>query len=186
VAPCPPGDPCTCCRTLGKLELDAGTQPGIGDSRIDPGTYAFSEGDTAYGLEVYDTADTDDNETVGVAFRLVTFDDGVVPSLCTVAVKGGPGFEQYDRDDGTIVDSADLPGSDDDGLVYAPEGTGISHVTVCVCTTEPEAECTGCTDPSLTNGNRGGRGGNESDDDGSDVRPSGRGGPSAASPGGGR
>ncbi|MBB6647627.1 hypothetical protein [Halobellus ruber] len=196
--PCPPGEICTCCRTLGKLELDQNT--------VDPGTYAFTEGSSDYGLEIYDTATTDEG-TIGVAFRLVALAGGVVPSLCTVAVKGGPGFEQYDRDNGTIVDSADLPGSDDDGLVYAPEGTGISHVTVCVCTPEPEAECAGCTDPSITNSNRGGpngsggkgsnggSGGTDSDggsggrggegsNGGPDAGPSGRGGPPAASPGG--
>jgi hypothetical protein len=207
-APCPAGDVCTCCRTLGKLELGAGDQPGLGENTVDPGTYTFTEGSPDHGLEIYDTATTDEG-TVGVAFRLVALDGGVVPSLCTVAVKGGPGFEQYDRDGGTTVDSADLPGSDADGLVYAPDGTGVSHVTVCVCTTDSEADCAGCTDPSLTNGRRGGtgsdddgsngrggtksdddgsngRGGTRSDDDGSDAGPSGRGGPSAASPGGDR
>jgi hypothetical protein len=172
-APCPAGDICTCCRTLGKLELEAGAQPGLGENTVDPGTYAFTEGSSDYGLEIYDTATTDEG-AIGVAFRLVALSGDVVPSLCTVAVKGGPGFEQYDRDNGTIVDSADLPGSDDDGLVYAPEGTEISHVTVCVCTPEPEAECAGCTDPSLTNGTRGGP--NGSDGKGSDGGSGGRGG----------
>ncbi|WP_049985514.1 hypothetical protein [Halobellus rufus] len=154
-APCAPADPCPCCRTLGKLEFEAGTQPGLGDSSAAPGTYAFTEGDTDYGLEIYDTSEKDGGETVGVAFRLVNLSGGPAPSLCTVAVKGGPGFEQYDRADGTSVDTADLPGSDADGLVYAPEGKAISHVTVCVCTTDAEDECPGCTDPSLTNGNGG-------------------------------
>jgi hypothetical protein len=204
--PCLAGEICTCCRTLGKLELEAGAQPGLGENTVDLGTYAFTEGSSDYGLEIYDTATTDEG-AIGVAFRLVALSGDVVPSLCTVAVKGGRGFEQYDRDDGTIVDSADLPDSDDDGLVYAPEGTEISHVTVCVCTPEPEAECAGCTDPSLTNGgpngpggsgsngNSGSSGGKESNggsgitggkesDGGPDAGPSGRGGPSASSPGG--
>ncbi|WP_338741354.1 SipW-dependent-type signal peptide-containing protein [Haloplanus salilacus] len=209
--PCPPGDPCTCCRTLGKLELDSGTQPGIDDSYVEPGTYVFTDGDTDYGLEIYDTADKDaGTETVGVAFRLVHLVGDAVPSLCTVAIKNGPGFEQYDRDDDTLADTAGLPGSDADGLVYAPDGSAISHVTVCVCTTEPEADCPGCTDPSFTNsgsggpsgdddadrderepsgdadgstGRLGGRGGTEPD--GSDD-PAGRSGPSAAPPGGDR
>ena len=207
--PCPPGDPCTCCRTLGKLELESGLQPGIGDGYVEPGTYAFTEGDTDYGLEIYDTADKDAGaETVGVAFRLVNLAGDAAPSLCTVAIKGGPGFEQYDRDDGTSVDSAGLPGSDADGLAYAPDGSAISHVTVCVCTTEPEAECAGCTDPSLTNDGRGGRNVPDGDDgessgddsgsnggpggrggtepDGSDGDPAGRGSPSGAPPGGDR
>ena len=147
-------------RTLGKLEFEAGTQPGLDDSYVEPGTYAFTEGDADYGLEIYDTADkAGERETVGVAFRLVNLadSDAAVPRLCTVAVKGGSGFEQYDRDDATLVDTAGLPGSDADGLVYAPEGTGISHITVCICTTEPEADCPGCTDPSLTNGGGGGQ-----------------------------
>ena len=159
--PCPAADPCPCCRTLGKLEFEGGTQPGLDDSFAEPGTYAFTEGDADYGLEIYDTAGTDgESETVGVAFRLVNLadSDAAVPSLCTVAVKGGPGFEQYDRDDGTAADTAGLPGSDADGLVYAPDGKGISHVTVCICTTESAADCPGCTDPSLTNGGGGGTG----------------------------
>ncbi|MFC6874026.1 hypothetical protein [Halobellus marinus] len=205
-APCLPGDPCTCCRTLGKLELDSGIQDGIDDSSVEPGTYAFTEGDTDYGLEIYDTADKDaGTETVGVAFRLVHLAGDAVPSLCTVAVKGGQGFEQYDRDDGTTADTAGLPGSDADGLVYAPDGKAISHVTVCVCTTQSEADCPGCTDPSLTNdgpggpsedddadrdegepsGDEDGPGGRgATDPDGSDGDPAGHGGPSTASPGG--
>ena len=198
-APCPPGDPCTCCRTLGKLELDSGTQDGIDDSYVAPGTYAFTGGDTDYGLEIYDTADKDaGTETVGVAFRLVNLAGDAVPSLCTVAVKAGPGsgFEQYDRDDGTTADTAGLPGSDADGLVYAPDGHAISHITVCVCTTEPEADCPGCIDPPLTTDGPGGpnrSGGNKrtssgdadtegeageqsKDGDGSDGGPGGRGG----------
>ncbi|QCC46282.1 hypothetical protein [Halobellus limi] len=168
-APCPPADPCPCCRTLGKLEFEDGTQAGLDDSHAEPGTYAFTEGDTDYGLEIYDTAEKDgERETVGVAFRLVNLADGdaAVPGLCTVAVKGGPGFEQYDRDDGTAADTAGLPGSDADGLVYAPEGKGISHVTVCICTTESESDCPGCTDPSLTNGGGGGTGDGGNGNDG--------------------
>ena len=158
-APCPPGELCPCCRTLGKLEFEDGTQAGLGESHATPGTYAFTEGDTRYGLEIYDTAESG-GETTGVAFRLVRLNDpdAVVPRLCTVAVKGGPEFEQYDRDDDTLDDTAGLPGSDERGLVYAPDGKGISHITVCICTTEPEADCPGCTDPSLTNSEGGGAG----------------------------
>ncbi|MDB9234908.1 hypothetical protein [Halorubrum ezzemoulense] len=167
--PCLPGDPCTCCQTLGKLELDSDTQPGIDDSYVEPGTYAFTEGDTDYGLEIYDTADKDAGaETVGIAFRLVHLAGDAVPSLCTVFVKGGRGFEQYDRDDGTTADTAGLPGSDADGFVYAPDGKAISHVTVCVCTTESEADCSGCTDPSLTNSGSGGNKSKSSEDDDAD------------------
>ena len=192
--PCPPGDLCTCCRTLGKLELDSDTQPGIGDSYVEPGTYAFTEGDTDYGIEIYDTADKDaGTETVGVAFRLVNFAGDAVPSLCTVAIKNGPGFEQYDRDDDTLVDTAGLPGSDADGLVYAPSGNAISHITVCICTTEPEADCPGCTDSSFTNSDSGdpnGSGGNKSRSSGDDDAdrdegdPSGDGDGSTGGPGG--
>ncbi len=180
-APCPPGDRCTCCRTLGKLELESGTQPGIDESYVAPGTYAFTEGDTDYGLEIYDTVDRDaGTETLGVAFRLVSLDGDAVPYLCTAAVKGGAGFEQYDRDHNTLVDSAGLPDSDADGLVYAPDGRAISHVTVCVCTTEPEAECAGCADPSLTNGGSGDLGRRKAEKGGSGGRPE------ADPPGGGR
>ena len=165
--PCPAADPCPCCRTLGKLEFEEGTQPGLGDSYAEPGTYAFTEGDANYGLEIYDTADTDgERETVGVAFRLVNLAGGTAPALCTVAVKGGTGFEQYDRADGLSVDTADLPRSDADGFVYAPAGTGISHVTVCVCTAE--LDCPGCTDRSLSNGGGGsGNGHNDGHNNGS-------------------
>ncbi len=183
--PCPPGDPCTCCRTLGKLELGSDTRPGTEESYVEPGTYTFTEGDTSYGLEIYDTADRDRHagaETLGVAFRLVNLDGDAVPYLCTVAVKGGSGsgFEQYDRDHDTLVDSAGLPDSDADGLVYAPDGRAISHVTVCVCTTDPEAECAGCADPSLTRGDGGDLSRRKAEKGGSGGRPE------ADPPGGGR
>ncbi|MFW6458896.1 MAG: hypothetical protein ACOCY6_05755 [Halodesulfurarchaeum sp.] len=146
--PCPTGENCPCCQTLGKLEFEAGTS-GIGESFIEPGTYAFSEGDQTYGLEIYATETKDDGqETTGVAFRLVNLADpnAVVPRLCTVAVKGGPSFLQYDGDEFTQNDTAGLPTTD--GIVSAPAGYAISHVTVCVCTTDPE-HCDGCSDPSL-------------------------------------
>ncbi|MBS3760360.1 hypothetical protein [Halodesulfurarchaeum sp.] len=149
--PCPPGEDCPCCRTLGKLELEAGT-PGMDESFIEPGTYAFTEGDTSYGLEIYAIETKDGGtETTGVAFRLVNleFPDGLVPSLCTVAVKGGRGFVQYDGDESTAADTAGLPTTSPDGIVSAPTGKAISHITVCVCTTESPEDCDGCGDPSL-------------------------------------
>ena len=196
-APCPPGDVCACCRTLGKLELEAGTHPGIGESRIDPGVYGFTEGSPEYELDVYRTVDGDGGaETLGVAFRLRnrTVPDAIVPRLCKVRVKGGPGsgVETYDRNDGTRTDTAGLTGSDVDGVVYAPDGHAVSHVLVCVCTTEPEADCSGCSDPSLTQESSGDSGGSESGPDeptgsgGPDAGPSGRGGPPTAPPGGDR
>ncbi|MFW6002991.1 MAG: hypothetical protein ACOCPT_01040 [Halanaeroarchaeum sp.] len=145
---CPTGDDCPCCQTLGKLELETGT-PGMGDSFIEPGTYAFTEGDRNYGLEIYATETKDDGqETTGVAFRLVNVADpsASVPRLCMVAVKGGPGFIQYDGNGTTREDTAGLPTTD--GIVSAPDGHAISHVTVCVCTTDTE-NCDGCGDPSL-------------------------------------
>lgn len=155
---CEVGELCPCCRTLGKLEFDADGQPGLDDSYAEPGTYAFTEGDTSYGLEIYETAEKDGGtETTGVAFRLVRMDDtnAVVPRLCTVYVKAGTGYETYDRDGETLADTATMPGGDDAGILYAPDGRGISHVTVCICTTESEADCPGCTDPSLhAGGNR--------------------------------
>ena len=122
-------------------------------------------------------------ETVGVAFRLVNLAGDAAPSLCTVAIKGGPGFEQYDRDDGTTADTAGLPGSDADGLVYAPDGKAISHVTVCVCTTEPEADCPGCADPSLTNSGPDSPSGDD-DADSDETEPGGDGDESTGGPGG--
>jgi len=198
--PCPPGDVCTCCRTLGKLDLEAGTQPGIGESRIEPGVYAFTEGDSEYELDVYRTADKDDGaETVGVALRLRnrTNRDAIVPRLCKVRVKGGPGsgVETYDRNDGTRTDTVGLSGSDADGTVYAPDGYAISYVLVCICTTEPDADCSGCGDPSLTQGGNANSGGSEDSPDepktpstpgGSKSGPPGRGDPPAAPPGGNR
>ncbi|MFW6458850.1 MAG: hypothetical protein ACOCY6_05525 [Halodesulfurarchaeum sp.] len=146
--PCPTGDDCPCCQTLGKLEFEEGT-PGIGDSFIEPGTYAFAEGDQTYGLEIYATETKDaGQETTGVAFRLRNLSDptAAVPRLCTVAVKGGPGFTQYDGDETTQDDTAGLLGTD--GIVSAPDGYAISHVTVCVCITDT-GNCEGCSDPSL-------------------------------------
>ena len=103
-------------------------------------------------MEIYDTVDKDGgSETVGIAFRLVSFTGGNAPPICTVAVKGGRGYEQYDRTDGLSADTLSLPGSDTNGIVYAPEGTAISHVTVCVCTADSKADCEGCTDPSHSN-----------------------------------
>lgn len=184
--PCLTADPCPCCRTLGKLEFEDGTQPGLGDSYADPGTYTFTQGESDYGLEIYDTVNKDDGrETVGVAFRLVSLAGGITPPLCTAAVKGGPGFEQYDRADGLSADTADLPGSDADGIVYAPEGTAISHVTVCVCTAESADDCPDCTDPSLSNDGNSRGNGNRNDGNGSEIRGS-SGSDPAVSPGGSR
>lgn len=159
--PCPTADPCPCCHTIGKLEFEDDTQPGLGDGFADPGVYGFNNGDPDYGLEIYDTVDNNSDETVGIAFRLVRLTDGNAPPICTVAVKGGHGYEQYDRTDGLSADTMSLPGSDSDGIVYAPDSAAISHVTVCVCTAESKADCEGCTDPSLsTSGTRGWNGNN--------------------------
>jgi hypothetical protein len=149
--PCAPADPCPCCRTIGKLELEGDGQPGLGESFVAPGTYTFTEGSTSLGLEIYDTAEKDDGaETTGVAFRLVALDapGAVVPDLCSVLVKGGNGHREYTDDLGRGTDTAGLDGSED-GLLFAPAGTAISHVTVCVCTTEAAGDCPGCTDPSI-------------------------------------
>lgn len=156
--PCLPAEDCTCCRTLGKIELGNGNQPGIGESQIEPGVYAFTEGSSEYELDVYQTVDKDDSaETIGVAFRLKNRTDRnrTVPRLCTVWVKGGPGAKSYDRDDSTRTDTVGLTGSDADGIVYAPDGTAISNILVCICTNDPEADCSGCSDPSLTPGSNG-------------------------------
>lgn len=160
--PCLPAEDCTCCRTLGKVQLESGNQPGIGNSRIEPGVYAFTEGSSEYKLDVYQTVDKDDSaETIGVAFRLQSQSshNETVPPLCTVWVKGGPGAKSYDRNDSTRTDTAELTGSDANGIVYAPDGTAISYILVCICTNDLEADCSGCGDPSLTPGSNGnGRG----------------------------
>ena len=134
----------------------------------------------------------DVSETVGVAFRLRNRADpgGMAPRLCTVRVKGGPGVETYDRNDGTRADTAGLPGSDADGVVYAPDGHAVSYVLVCVCTTESDADCSGCSDPSLMQGSNGtpeeSKGPSNPDGPetpgGSRGGPPDRGGPAAASP----
>jgi hypothetical protein len=76
--------------------------------------------------------------------------DAMVPEICSVLVKGGNGHTEYVDETGAGDDTAGLPGSDADGVVYAPDGHGISHVTVCVCTWESPEDCDGCTDPSIS------------------------------------
>jgi hypothetical protein len=152
IQPCEPGELCRGCRTLGKLEFEANTQPGLADSYAAPGTYAFTEGSTEYGLEIYDTTEKSNGaETTGVAFRLVDLDDpnGVVPAIYKVYVKGGPGYLAYDRTGGAPTDTTELSGAVD-GIVAAPDRKGISHVTVCICTPDPTCVC---DDPSLDPGN---------------------------------
>lgn len=156
VLECPPGELCLGCRTLGKLEFEDDTQPGLGDSYAAPGTYAFTEGSTEYGVEIYETVDKDNGaETTGVAFRLVRLDDpdATVPALCKVLVKAGngnngPNYVEYGRDSGAPTDTADLPDSDN-GLVSGPDGKGISHISVCICVPE---NVDACVDPSLNDG----------------------------------
>ncbi|MFC4544581.1 hypothetical protein ACFO5R_21850 [Halosolutus amylolyticus] len=155
--PCPPADPCPCCLDVGKLELEADGPAGIGENRIEPGTYAFSEGASRYELRVTDVADkpdSGDRETVAIAFDIVDEDGHRGPALCRVDVAGGrdpdgtgPAIETYEPPvDGPFENTTGaLEGSDGDGLVYAPrrdsgddspEYYGISHVTIAICAAE--------------------------------------------------
>ncbi|WP_178916439.1 hypothetical protein [Natronomonas gomsonensis] len=136
---CDTYDPCVCCDSLGKLELEDGEEPGIGDSYIEPGVYAFSEGGDGYEIEIYDTVEKDDGtETTAVAFRLRRTDGGTPPALCEVGIKAGPGDPRpYTAGEQPTNDTASL---EDGGLLYADDGKAISHVTVAVCSTDCEEE----------------------------------------------
>jgi hypothetical protein len=136
---CDAYEPCECCRYVGKLEFEAGEAPGIGDSYIEPGVYAFSEGGDGYEIEVYDTVEKDDgDETTAVAFRLRRTDGGMAEALCEVGIKAGPGSPRlYAAGSQPTTDTASL---EDGGLLYADDGKGISHITVAVCSTDCEEE----------------------------------------------
>lgn len=135
---CEAPEPCACCRYLGKLELEGGA-PGLGDSYVAPGVYEFTEGGEGYEIEVYDTREKDGGtETTAVAFRLHRTGGGPQPALCEVGIKAGPGGPlPYEAAGSTTNDTASLePG----GLLAAPGGKGISHVTVAVCADDCDEE----------------------------------------------
>jgi len=132
--PCEAAATCECCWAIGKVDVHGRLHSGR--------TYAFTEGLAGYGLHVTDVAGDS-----GVAFELVAMDGGVIPPLCEVQVKGGPGDERYGRhpdEHGPTTDS--LEGTVD-GLVYAPENPhsgkrhDISYVLVTVCTPEAGHGC---------------------------------------------
>ncbi|MFW5964130.1 MAG: hypothetical protein ACOCQM_04630 [Natronomonas sp.] len=136
---CDASEPCECCRYVGKLELEPGQDPGIGDSYIEPGVYAFTEGGDGYEIEIYDTVEKDDgDETTAVAFRLHRTDGGTPEALCEVGIKAGDGDpRRYTAGTQPTDDTASL---EDGGLLYADDGRGISHITVSVCSTDCEEE----------------------------------------------
>lgn len=136
---CDTYEPCVCCDSLGKLELEAGGVPGIGDSDIEPGVYAFSEGGDGYEIEIYDTVAKDGGaETTAVAFRLRRTDGETPPALCEVGIKAGPGDPRlYTAGSQPTSDTASL---EDGGLLYADDDKAISHITVSVCSTDCEEE----------------------------------------------
>jgi hypothetical protein len=136
---CETADPCACCRSLGKLELEDGVAPGIGDSYVEPGVYPFTEGGAGYEIEIYDTLEKDGGtETTAVAFRLLRVDGGPQPALCEVGIKAGPGSPlPYEADGSPSNDTASLESG---GLLSAPGGKGISHVTVAVCASDCDEE----------------------------------------------
>ena len=125
--PCPPAWRCDCCWPVGKVEVDEPLEAGR--------SYAFDEGLVGYALDV--TAVDGDS---GVAFELVSTDDGPVLPLCAVEVKGGPDDTRYSRADADTYgfDTGSLRGAVD-GVVSAPANPnsggryGISYVLVSVC-----------------------------------------------------
>ncbi|MDZ7746626.1 MAG: hypothetical protein U5K28_09025 [Halobacteriales archaeon] len=140
-------EPCVCCRYLGKLNLEDDGRQGIDDSFVAPGgPYYFDEGDGRYGIVVTDTTTKDNGtETTGVAFRLVKRNGAPAERLCRVEVKGGPNALEYT---GTGSETTALSGADEDGIVVAPDGKGISHITVFVCADGDE-----CQDDGKRNNN---------------------------------
>jgi hypothetical protein len=135
---CDTYDPCVCCDRLGKLELEDGEVPGIGDSYIESGVYEFSEGAGGYEIEIYDTVEKDDGtETTAVAFRLRRTDGGTPPALCEVGIKAKGDPRLYTLGSQPTNDTASL---EDGILLYTNDDKGISHITVDVCSTDCEEE----------------------------------------------
>lgn len=135
VASCPVGETCDC-TYLGKVEFD---------DDIPVGTYAFTEGERGYEIEVYDN--DDDVETSRIAFRVRHATEDVRPDLCRVVVKtanrratGLDDTATYEPSGAYTNDTAslELTSADGepvtDGLLTAPGGEkAISYVAVYVC-----------------------------------------------------
>jgi len=149
-AGCPPADSCPCCLDVGKLELEAGDPPGIGENAIEPGTYSFTEGTAEYELRVTDTETKGSGETVAMAFELVSDDGASAPDLCRVDVAGGPGLgpgpgtvTYRPSSEGPFEASTSALTDATGGLLFAQHRTesgsdpddyhAISHVTVAIC-----------------------------------------------------
>lgn len=123
---CEVGYTCECCWAVGKVEVERTLRAGQ--------TYAFDEGSADYAIHV-----TDVDGDSGVAIEVVAPDDGPVPPLCSVLVKGGPTSDEYARNgDEWGFDTSLLDGASG-GLVYAPKNPrnakryGISHLLVRLC-----------------------------------------------------
>ena len=139
------GPDCPCCTLVGKYEIE--------DDTLAAGQYQFTEGASAYLLDVSNVVTNDDGEPQAAEFAVVLADDPSTElELCRLVAKAGPNV---------FVDE------DDDGVV-STDGQSISHVTLGICTAQVlvDGELT-CpenlvSDPSL--GNPGGGGGGKPDD----------------------
>lgn len=138
---------CVCCERVGKLELDEESQSGIGDSSIEEGIYTFTEvcnGLPGYQLEVLDTVDKSDGETVAAQIRVL--DSGGMPvPLCEAIYKGATTsrtvtFEPFAFGTGLVAAPAR---EDDAGPVESDPDAyyGISHITASICTNRAPADC---------------------------------------------
>jgi hypothetical protein len=104
---------CDCCTLVGKLE--------IGDDRLDPGTYDFTEGSSAYRVVVSDVETNGDGEPWAARFDIVlAADESVSLDLCAVRVKSST--DVYAFTDGET-----------EGVV-GTDGKAMSNVTFGVCT----------------------------------------------------
>ncbi|MFC7097896.1 hypothetical protein [Halobaculum marinum] len=133
-------DECDCCVRIGKYELDE-------SNSLDAGTYAFTEGSSAYLLRVDDVDENGDGEAMAARFAVVLADDPTtVVAGCKTVLKAG-------NDDPYVYEGDDLDG------VIGVGRNAISHVTVSICTPQIEGEDGEPTcpedlvrDPSLRNG----------------------------------
>lgn len=137
---------CPCCTLVGKYEIE--------DDTLVAGQYAFTEGSSAYLLDVSNVVTNDDGEPQAGAFGVVLADDPSTSlELCRLVAKAGPNV---------FVDE------DDDGVV-STDGQSISHVTVGICTAQVLVDgALTCpenlvTDPSLDAPGNGGGGGKDKD-----------------------
>lgn len=150
--PCDPADtPCVCCERVGKLELEDTADPddGLGENRVEPGTYAFTEGYISgwpdYRLEVLETVvKTDEQTPETVAVRIRVLDPAGTPvELCGATVAAGPnGTATYELD-GTASPLLTTAPRDAGADVRTDPGAfpGVSNLVVEVCTDADPAVC---------------------------------------------